>query len=321
MRTRSRRGRHTSPRIPLDTLKIETQRLLQSSLAPSTWASYRRSLDSFIEFRSQSNLQPVWPVSQYDIVAYISYLSITGWAPASINSHISALAFVHKVNGWKDPTDTFIIKKLKEGCRRLNTRADTRLPITPAILMRLGQVLPSICNSQFEVLLFKAAFVLAFFGFLRVSEFTCPKKCGDFPRVLSAQDIRLVGERRETLEIKIRYSKTDQKGESEKLLIDNCVNMAIQAIMEFYAVRPSQQGPFFIHFGGDPLTFQFNHILRQGIKAIGLSPRDFSSHSFRIGAATTAFLCGIPEERIKEMGRWKSSAVQLYIRPHHFLTL
>ena len=217
----------------------------------------------------------------------------------------------------------FIITKLKEGCRRLNARADTRLPITPAILMRLCQVLPVLCKSQFEALLFKAAFLLAFFGFLRVSEFTCPQKCGDFPRVLSAQDIRLVGEKRETLEIKIRYSKTDQKGDSEKLSIENSVNMAVcpvRAISEFYAVGPRQRGLFFIHFGGDPLTFfQFNHILRQGIKAIGLSPNDFSSHSFRIGAATTAFLCGIPEERIKEMGRWKSSAVQLYIRPHLFL--
>jgi len=40
----------------------------------------------------------------------------------------------------------------------------------------------------------------------------------------------------------------------------------------------------------------------------------FSSHSFRIGAATVAAQRGIPDHQIQLMGRWTSNAYQLYIR-------
>ena len=46
----------------------------------------------------------------------------------------------------------------------------------------------------------------------------------------------------------------------------------------------------------------------------------YAGHSFRIGAATTAALVGLPVHMIKTLGRWKSEAYQLYIRtPPHTL--
>ena len=41
---------------------------------------------------------------------------------------------------------------------------------------------------------------------------------------------------------------------------------------------------------------------------------NFSSHSFRIGAATVAARNGIPDHLIQALGRWTSNAYQLYIR-------
>ena len=43
-------------------------------------------------------------------------------------------------------------------------------------------------------------------------------------------------------------------------------------------------------------------------------PGNFSSHSFRIGAATVAARNGVPDHLIQTMGRWSSNAYQLYIR-------
>ena len=40
---------------------------------------------------------------------------------------------------------------------------------------------------------------------------------------------------------------------------------------------------------------------------------NFSSHSFRIGAAIVAARNGIPDHLIQAMGRWTSNAYQLYI--------
>ncbi|XP_074650158.1 uncharacterized protein LOC141905243 [Tubulanus polymorphus] len=46
------------------------------------------------------------------------------------------------------------------------------------------------------------------------------------------------------------------------------------------------------------------------ISFLGLPVVSYTSHSFRIGAATN----GVPEPVIRELGRWKSDAFKRYIR-------
>lgn len=61
------------------------------------------------------------------------------------------------------------------------------------------------------------------------------------------------------------------------------------------------------------LTRQLRHLL----EATGLSTEQasqYSSHSLRIGAATTAAEAGLPSWLIQAAGRWRSSAYQHYIR-------
>lgn len=41
---------------------------------------------------------------------------------------------------------------------------------------------------------------------------------------------------------------------------------------------------------------------------------NFSSHSFRVGAATVAARNGVPDHLIQALGRWTSNAYQAYIR-------
>lgn len=45
-----------------------------------------------------------------------------------------------------------------------------RKPITLDVLKQLVQVLPAVCTLRFETQLFKTAFCLAFFGYLRIGE-------------------------------------------------------------------------------------------------------------------------------------------------------
>ena len=87
---------------------------------------YRKAVNCFIEFRVKWDLSNVWPVENMDIVAFISHMNIEGFAPSTISTYISALSFVHKVNAWAHPPSSFIVTKVKEGCRRGRCQGDSR---------------------------------------------------------------------------------------------------------------------------------------------------------------------------------------------------
>ena len=84
--------------------------------------------------------------------------------------------------------------------------------------------------------------------------------------------------------------------------------------MTYLSLRGNSAGPLFLLQDGRPLSrATLTEWLRQ-IMASARVPGNFSSHSFRIGAATVAAHNGVPDHLIQAMGRWSSNAYQLYIR-------
>ena len=74
------------------------------------------------------------------------------------------------------------------------------------------------------------------------------------------------------------------------------------------------RGPFFIFPDGSPLTGDLlNSKIRNLLVSCGVVG-DYTGHSFRIGAATTAARVGLTGHLFKTLGRWSSEAYKLYIR-------
>ncbi|KAK3095954.1 hypothetical protein FSP39_021284 [Pinctada imbricata] len=232
------------------------------------------------------------------VANFIAYLSCNGYAAATARSYISALNFKCKSESLSDFSQSFIITKLLEGFCRSNNRPDSRLPITLDILGRIIAVLPLVCTSNYEATLFSAACSLAFHAFLRVGEFTLAK--GNSPTsVLSFSDISLSPD---NLVLCIRSSKTDQHGKGASIILSrtDTPSCPLKWLREFLDVRPVFPGPLFCHFDGTPLTrYQFSTITSRAISGLGLNASRYKTHSFRIGAATTAACNGVSSDVIQ----------------------
>ena len=90
----------------------------------------------------------------------------------------------------------------------------------------------------------------------------------------------------------------------------------VVAVLAYIAVRPPFQGPLLcIYRDGSPLTrFDLVTSIRHALSGSGLPLDSFTGHSFRIGAATSAALAGLPDSLIQTLGHWRSSAFRVYIR-------
>lgn len=289
---------------------------MAASIAPNTQSVYNNALSAFNEFRHNYNLNVTWPAPQEHITLFIAYHSELGNSPATIISYIAGISFYHKIQNLPDPTASFVIKKLLEGVKRTRKRLDLRAPITESILRKICEVLPQICFSEYEACLFRAAFLLAYFGLLRVSEIVFTNQI-QAHRPLLNTDVQLIDESKAVL-VSIRISKTNQRGPPSILRIPlsgDPLICCVTAIKHYLHLRPVSAHYFFSHINGSPLTrSQFCGVLAKANRVLRLPSNIYTSHSFRIGRATVLASRGIPNDIIKKLGRWTSDVVHQYIR-------
>ncbi|XP_061185469.1 uncharacterized protein LOC133193520 [Saccostrea echinata] len=166
---------------------------------------------------------------------------------------------------------------------------------------------------------YKAAFQS--FNHFRVGELACKSLRGKDSRPLQQNDIDIIQVNgHKQVKLTIRQSKTDQLGNKATLFLFSTGGPAcpVSTISNFLGVRtrgsPSAN-QFLVHFDGKPLTrYQFSALLAKTLQFCNIKNGRYRSHSFRIGAATEAAMRGIPDQIIKEWGRWKSGAYSSYIR-------
>ena len=90
----------------------------------------------------------------------------------------------------------------------------------------------------------------------------------------------------------------------------------VHALLDYLGHRGGGPGPLFVTQSNQPLRrSSFVTQVQQALHSAGIDGSLFNGHSFWIGAATTASAAGIAETIIQRLGRWQSSAYQLYIRP------
>ena len=268
----------------------------------------------FYEFRLKFGLHITWPAPIYDIVCFIAELYQNGLSHSTISCYLSGVSFYHKINNLEDNSQKFVVRKMLEGMKRsVGRKPDSRLPITKVLLKRIILCLPCVCNSFYESKLFSSAFSLCFYGFLRVGEISVSNSSR---HVLEFGNVKVLND---CIELALSSSKTDQTGIGTTIRVQGQSDKAICPLVlltnYLYARPPYHKGPLFCHFDGSPLSrYQVSSVLTKALRILGVDPSRYSTHSLRIGAATTCAMEGVSDEKIMQFGRWKSAAYKSYIR-------
>ncbi|MBV2113347.1 MAG: hypothetical protein KUF82_20540 [Candidatus Thiodiazotropha sp. (ex Ctena orbiculata)] len=161
----------------------EVERLLNASLSTNTVKTYNIAIAKYIDFCKAYNILLNYPTLS-SIINFIAWLSINGYKHSTVASYVSGLSFYLKLNGMVDVTSAFIVRKLLKGMQKDRPSRDIRAPVTLDMLKAFPRALQSVASSDYEALLFSTAFVIMFFGFLRVGEIAISHKGSDVSKVI-----------------------------------------------------------------------------------------------------------------------------------------
>ena len=294
--------------------------LLDLSLANSTKKAYNHHWNTFTKFLLNDLNQNTisMPVRAMDVALFISHLFLQGLMYSTIRSYVSAISFVHKIKGHEDPGCAFLVNKILRGVQKARYNKKQPLkPIDKALLYSLVNTLPFIADSKFNMILYKALFLITFYACLRAGE------------------IVISNTNKHTICInQLRTTKTDA-GFGYQIILNsykhsgtNCPKINIQpngsdqcpvsALSKYLALRPNKSGPIFIDITGQPINRkQFSDTLKNCLAFREIPANHYNTHSFRIGRATQMASDEYSDPFIKSVGRWKSAAFKKYIRPNH----
>ena len=285
------------------------------ALAPGTRRRYKSCVATFCKVTGP--LSEVAATLEGQVQDFVLWAWEQDKSHSWVTGHLAAVSHHVKLGGLADPTRSFPIRAaLKGWARGEDKKRDNRAPIDFRILQALIDCVPSAAYSDHEASLFKAAFCLAFFGAFRISELVASSKTDGSLRALCLRDVNMHGG---ILSITLRKSKTDQMGRGREIVLrplDPPAYCPVTLTASYLLLRPHGDGYLLLHADNSPLTkHQFGSVLKRVLMLSGNNGRKYSTHSFRIGAASAAHAVGLPAESIKRLGRWDSNCYKRYIRP------
>ena len=282
-----------------------------SGWAPRTRSGYGSAIKRYLAFATTYNLEPL-PLSEPILLRYIAHLNLDQLAPATIKNYLSALRAWVVSLGLEEPR--IWTPRVQLACRavgRAHPPPRQPLPIGFDLLSTMIRML----SSSHDHLLIASALSLQYFACLRASEL-----CSDLSLsiVPSRSDISFSQSGSSlTMLYSCRTSKTAHHGFQVHVGCSGNPICAPCIMFHFFSRFPAEPAsPLFRFSSGTLLSYTvYNSIIKRLVQLAGLDPSLYSSHSVRAGAATQAARAGLGPESIKRLGRWRSQAYMVYLRP------
>lgn len=237
--------------------------LVEGSLARSTRLAYRAAFTHYRSFHVNFyRTQPKKKISNSKLATYVAFCHSEGMKYSSICSRVSALNYINKLQGSNTIGYSFLLKRVLLGCKQYSPVSDKRQPITKTILKNLILVLPSLFNSNYNIVLVGAMFTLAFFALLRVGEMTTSVTAN---HTILDSDIAIETKQGKADHICVSLKHYKHSVSPCHLTLKRQRSKTIcpvRAVSAFAKLRAKKSGPFFINESGSSVTTkQFGQIL------------------------------------------------------------
>ena len=217
----------------------------------------------------------------------------------------------------RTPRLNYVLKDIRKTCS-MNHQPREWEPITFQIMERLHTVLSKHSGNYKDIMIW-AACCLAYFGFLRVSEFTTSSPdYFDSSTDLLLSDVALDNRvSSTTIQIILKQSKNDQFRAGITICLGKTTHAVcpVDTLIQYLAIRGGTPGPLFLLPNNQSLTgASFRSALKKAFQELHMDHRRFNTHSFRTGVATSAKHVGMSDSHLKALGRWRSDAYLKYVR-------
>ena len=302
------------------TLLFLKNKFLFSSLATNSINTYRYGVKQYVDFCS-SLLIPPLPLSEPILENFVT--SLCGRVGAkTMRVYLYGVQYWATLQGYAtNIAEMTRLPYVIRGIRRWQGAAHTRAVRHPITLPLLHAILKYIDRNYVlnDRLMYRAAVLLAFFGMLRVSEFTAPSRTTFDPLLhLTNNDISFT-DAFHIVCIQIKSSKTDpfRLGVTVRVGTTQDSLCPVSAMSQYLMQRPAVRGPLFIFRDATYLTKNnIKNLLKNSLPDV----ENISSHSFRRGGASYLAQAGLSHDVIQILGRWRSDAYRLYINlPDSFI--
>lgn len=307
--------------LELSQLEKDLKVTRRSAYAAGTKRNHLTQWRSYLAFCLYFEFNPV-PATSHLICLYCQFLS-RSITPQSIRNYLSGVKLLHVMGGFEFPSlQSFDIKVTLKGIEKLAKHTPNRAPpVTPDILSRITAV--SDLDDPFEVSVL-CAFLFSFFLIARVSNIV-PASASAFSKEthLCRGDIHRTPQ---GLLVVFKWTKTIQCNERRLLLpllsMKGSPLCPVAMFDRMCQLLPAPKlAPAFISSAHSSKGIfksiskaQFIALFRSKLALAGVShPSLYRGHSFRRGAASFAFHCGVSGDLIQVFGDWASDAYKVYL--------
>ena len=296
----------------------KSYQLVNMAHRPRTRSTYSRQFKVFLAFACFMDVQDLQNIDL--ILCFLTCLHENGISAASTAGYLAAVKHNFVVYGLD--VSIFENKLISLLQKSFAINAPIKIRQRGIIDIKLLQEIILACDNLQYPIIYKSIFLLAFFTFLRISNFA-PLSVSQFDtsRHLTRGDV-VWGH--PGAHIIIKWAKNMQERKECHVIqiphIKNTLLCPVKTLHSYFKKYPHGfASPMFVNpLNSLPIT-QSN--IRQALanisKILNIPPGYITFHCFRRSGATFAFNHNVALQNIQHHGAWKSQAVWLYLTQSH----